>query len=513
MQIQARNKIQVSVLPQDTTIAQPETVALDQVDFGDRLRGPRFRTEDRYAVARADENGNYLPEPGTPQFDQVNVHAVVAGTLQTYEGYSGHELGWSFSGPLRIKPHAGEGKTAYYSRWDDSINFKQWFSPSLGKLVKTSEALDVAAHETGHAILDGIRPGLLSGTESKAFHEGFGDTSALLQALQYDSNLEKVLAENGGDFSKPSLITRLAEEFGTAFNKEDDDPNNDDKPYYRTCLNSFKYQDPSTLPSDSYPPTQPEQVLTSEAHSFSRVWSGSMYAVLSAFYDQNRGQGQEPLAALKGARDALGSIFARSLDRLPASNLKYRQVAQAMLQEARQVAEGQYFDSLAAVLVDRNLVTPDDVQSPPSLQEELTLTSRPQTAAEAQKLAAELNLPAGYRWQADKPLAGADDRQVLCFRAEELHRCGLDGFGPVQLPLHSGLTLVFDKQGRLESRVFTPITEADRADAQRSLPSPDRIAPPERWLQTHNEEGQPLKARLIPAGEDPPILQPLPVWD
>lgn len=508
--------ILVSVLPQDTMISQPESVRLEKADFGTQLRGPRFKTEDRAAVAQADADGNYLPQPGTPQFDQVNVHAVVAGTLQTYEGYAGHEMGWSFSGPLRIRPHAGEGKTAYYSRWDDSINFKQWDSPSLGKVVKTSESLDVAAHETGHAILDGIRPGLLSGTESKAFHEGFGDTSALLQALQYPSNLEKILAENGGDFSKPSLITRLAEEFGTAFNREDKDPNNDDKPYYRTALNEFRYKSPSELPSDSYPPTQPEEVLTSEPHSFSRIWSGSMYSVLAAFYNQNQAEGQAPLEALQGARDALGTIFGRSLDHLPAANLKFRQAAQAMLQEARVVQDGRYFDALAGVLVDRKLVTAEEVQSLPTPDDVVVLQSTPQTAAEAQELGPQLNLPAGHEWRADKPLAGADGRQVLCFRAEQRTRCELDGFGEVQLPLHAGMTLVFGSDGQLESRVFTPISPEDRADAEReaqNLMHNHRVAPPDRWLQTHRDDGMPMKARLLPTQDGPPVLQPLPIWD
>jgi hypothetical protein len=508
--------ILVSVLPQDTLISQPESVRLERADFGTQLRGPRFRTEDRAAVAKADADGNYLPEPGTPQFDQVNVHAVVAGTLQTYEAYAGHELGWSFSGPLRIRPHAGEGKTAYYSRWDDSINFKQWDSPSLGKIVKTSESLDVAAHETGHAILDGIRPGLLAGTESKAFHEGFGDTSALLQALQYPSNLEKILAENGGDFSKPSLVTRLAEEFGTAFNREDNDPNNDDKPYYRTALNEFRYKSPSELPSDSYPPSQPEEVLTSEPHSFSRIWSGAMYSVLGAFFAQNQREGQPALEALANARDALGSIFGRSLDHLPAANLKFRQAAQAMLQEARLVQDGRYFDALAAVLVDRNLVTAEEAFQQPFLEEELVVSAVPQTAQQAQALTRELSLPNGYAWRADKPVAGAAGRQVLCFRAEERTRCELDGFGEVQVPLHTGLTVVVNSEGRVESRVFTPITAEDRADAKReaqNLVHDHRVATPDRWLQTHREDGQPLKARLLPTPEGPPLLQPLPVWD
>lgn len=414
--------------------------------MGTNLSTPRLRTEDSVPVAHADANGNYLAELGSPQFDQINTHAIVASAALTYEKYMGHPTGWSFDGPLTVNPHAGTGKTAYYSRWDNSINFCQWESPSLGKTVKTSQAFDVASHEIGHALLDGIRPGLLSGREGKAFHEGFGDSSAILHVLQFDSNLEKILADNGGDFTKPSLVTRLAEEFGTAFNKEDANPNNDNNPYYRTALNEFKYKPLNQLPSDSYPPTYPEEVLTSEPHSFSRVWSGAFYSMLGAFYDQAAPSAPSQLDALKTARDALGTIWGRSLDHLPASNMKFRDAARAMMREADKLENGKYLGALAAVMLDRNLLTPREIEeasAPPSRE-----------------------IPAGYNWVADKPLPGADGRTVLCYRAPQ--DVEVEGLGVMQL--HAGLTQVYDKGGELVSQTFTPVTAADIEEARADAP-------------------------------------------
>jgi len=502
------------MLPQDPMISAPETVMLPREQMGTQLSGPRLHTKDSIAVAQADSQGNYLVDISTPQFDQVNTYGVVAGTLLTYEKNIGHSIPWSFKGPLEVHPHAGDGKTAYYSRWDESINFCQWDSPSLGKTVKTSQSFDVASHETGHAILDGLRPGLLAGRESKAFHEGFGDSSAILHALQYDSNLEKILAENGGDFSKPSLVTRLAEEFGTAFNKEDDNPKNDDHPYYRTALNEFKYQDPNSLPSDSYPPSQPEEVLTNEPHSFSRIWSGAFYSMLGALYDQAAQAAETPLDALKTARDALGTLWGRSLDQLPAANLKFRQPALAIMREANRLEQGRYFDSLAKVMLDRNLLTQEQIDQAHQGPSDLRLSTPVATAEQAQQalaaLAPGLGLE-GQEWQADAPLAGSQGRQVLTFRSPQSVDLDLGALGPARMQLDSGLTLVFDQQGLLLDQTYTPITRQDQQEARaqaREIADSGGIA-----LPGFAPSGSSHQARLRLEREGPPVFELIPVWD
>ncbi|MFN8610375.1 MAG: hypothetical protein U0931_22750 [Vulcanimicrobiota bacterium] len=505
MVIQKAPPISINLLPQDPMISKPELVQVDRVQFGDNLSGPRLHTQDSVPVARADADGNYLYELGTPEFDQVNTHGIVSQALATYERYTGHVMPWSFKGPLQVNPHAGEGKTAYYSRWDQSINFFQWDSPSLGKTVKTSQAFDVGSHEIGHAILDGIRPGLLSGTEGKAFHEGFGDSSAIIHALQYDTNLQQILVDNGGDFSKPSLITRLAEEFGSAFNKEDDNPNNDDHPYYRTALNEFKYKDPKQLPSDSYPPSQPEEVLTSEPHSFSRIWSGSFYSMLGALYNQCAADAPSQLEALRQARDVLGTVWGQSLDHLPAANLKFRHVASGVLREAASLEGGKYFDSLAAVMLDRNLLTQEQVdechQGPKS---ELRLSAFPQTRAGAQDMLSLLGRDQ-EGWKADLALPGAEGRRVYTFRAPQRVDLDLGARGPAFMQAEAGLTLVFDAQGQLISQTCTPLSAEDRADLQRDA----RAMADSGQLVGEDGIGP---ARLVSRRQGTPEFQVLPAW-
>ena len=94
-----------------------------------------------------------------PQFHQVNVWAVVQSVLGMYEQETilGRPLAWAFEGNrLRLRPHVGEMENAMYDRDSRSISFGAF--DRAGKRVFTCLSHDLIAHETGHAVLDGLRP-------------------------------------------------------------------------------------------------------------------------------------------------------------------------------------------------------------------------------------------------------------------------------------------------------------------------------------------------------------------
>jgi len=66
----------------------------------------------------------------------------------------------------------------------------------LGRDIYSGESPDVVCHELGHAILDALKPQLfhVAATEASAFHESFGDMSAILCALQLSSVRTKVIS-------------------------------------------------------------------------------------------------------------------------------------------------------------------------------------------------------------------------------------------------------------------------------------------------------------------------------
>lgn len=509
--------VRVKVYPQDPLVSELEVIELPKELMGDRLRSDRLQTRDRAPIASVDQQGNYDFEVGTPQFDQANAHAIVSNTLLMYDRYLGSEAGFSFRGPLRVVPHKGTGKTAYFSRWDRSINFFEWNSPSLGKRVTTAQSADVIAHEIGHAVWDGLRPRAGYSNEAGAFHEAFGDCSALLHALQQDSNLTKALEENGGDLSKPSLLSRMAEEFGSGFNKEDKDPNNDDRLYYRTAINDFKYIDPKLLPDDDYPPTVPEDVLTREFHSFSRVFSGAFYRMLTNLYDGEKTDGVEQVDALKSAREKLGSVFGRALHELPPTGIKFGIVSEAMLKTAARDGDLVTFDRLASVMVDRNLLDQGTVNKlrsakPPSID---MGDGKPETVLKS--FQNELALPDGYASEGE-PTKLDDGRTVYLFTKPERHQLpGLKHEGDnVEVELRSGLSATFDESGSLVSYFHTPVGQEQQDEANlfcADLMSKDRVKEDRFSIQDENPAGRVFLGQLTPDRLGVKVFERRPVFD
>lgn len=505
---------QVTIFPQDPLVGPTEAITLPSEVMGEQLSSPRIRTRDDVPIAIADPDGNYTQyEVGSKEFDQVNAHAVVANTLNMYDTYLGRPANWAFSGPLNVHPHKGRGKTAYYSRWDRSINFFEWNSESLGKRVTTAQSADVIAHEIGHAVWDGIRPRAGYANEAGAFHEAFGDCSALLHALQRPSNLAKALEQNGGDLSQPSLLSRMAEEFGSAFNKEDQDPNNDERIYYRTALNTFKYIDPALLPDDDYPPTVPEEVLTREFHSFSRVWTGTFYNILEGLYDANRAKGAEPLEALTSARDTLGHAWGKALDEMPATGVRYRHAAEAMLMQTLRNNQTDDFLTMGRVLVERNVLSQEQLDSLRDRKlPDIKMGTPEQVLAQASKA---LDLPDGFTSEGPATMT-RDGRTVMLFTAPERHtlpqlECEGDR---LEVELHHGLMVAFDADGKLLNLQHTPVDDTRRQEAETfvaDLEKSGRLTG--NIFKSVDDKNRPFLARAHPERPGVRLVERLPIYD
>lgn len=508
--------VRIKVYPQDPMVGPTEFIEVPKSLVGDRLSSDRIRTRDRAPIAIADD-GTYDYEIGTPQFDQANAHGIVARSLVMYDTYLGTEARMSFRGPLRVVPRKGRGKSAYFSRWDKSINFLEWDSPSLKKRVTTAQSADVISHEIGHAVWDGLRPRAGYSGEAGAFHEAFGDCSALLHALQPESNLTKALEQNGGDLKVASLLSRMAEEFGVGFNKEDNDPNNDDRQYYRTALNEFKYIDPKKLPDDDYPPTVPEDVLTREFHSFSRVWSGAFYRMLTALYDGAKSDGAEPMEALKSARDQLGHIWGKSLTELPPTGIKFGIVSEAMLKTTARSGDLVTFDRLAAVMMDRDLLDEGQVaklRGAASAPNVSLGDGKPESVLRS--MSSELGLPEGFASEGE-PSKLKDGRTVYLFTKPERHELGLRHEGDaVEVELREGLSATFDESGKLVNYFHTPIGAEEREDAElfaKDLLSKQRVKEDSFSPQTENASGQVYLGRLLPDRQGVKVFERVPVFD
>jgi hypothetical protein len=192
---------------------------------------------------------------------------------------------------LEAQLDVGEEFNAYYDRY----GLRFFHGQADGKVVYSGESPDVVCHELGHAVLDALRPQLFDTAfiECGAFHESFGDMSAMLSALQLSPVRQEVLVETGGNLNRSSRLSRLAEQLGWAIRLVA--PDAVDADCLRNAKNSFFYQPPENLPPDA-----PASALSSEPHSFSRVFTAAFLECLAGMFAVQSTQDEAALAQTAG---------------------------------------------------------------------------------------------------------------------------------------------------------------------------------------------------------------------
>ncbi|QDU23286.1 gluzincin family metallopeptidase [Urbifossiella limnaea] len=184
------------------------------------------------------------PSEGNPHFHQQMVYAVVMKTIENFEAALGRPVMWAdrpwtdkhptgreltraerYVPRLRVYPHALREANAYYSPSKKALLFGYFNAQTAdpreelpGGMVFTCLSHDVIAHETTHAILDGIHPRLLkpSNGDMLAFHEGFADIVAIFQHFTLPGLLLDQMHKTRGDLSLNNLLAELAGQFGRA---------------------------------------------------------------------------------------------------------------------------------------------------------------------------------------------------------------------------------------------------------------------------------------------------------
>lgn len=133
---------------------------------------------------------------GNPNFHAFMTFGIVMKTLARFEFALGRRLNWSFpSHQLQVAPHAFSAANAFYSDSAQGLFFGYFPSSDGKRVVYTCLSHEIVAHETTHALLDGLRERYTdaSSAQQAGFHEGFADIVALLSILSAQSIVEKVV--------------------------------------------------------------------------------------------------------------------------------------------------------------------------------------------------------------------------------------------------------------------------------------------------------------------------------
>lgn len=232
-------------------------------------RDARIQVEGTVPVQK-NAMGDFVETPGTEAFDAVHTFAVVRDTLTLYQrALGGASLPWQWNDsgntqPISVYARAGMTPNAYYSRSDKALKFF-YFTPAGNPTVYTCRSLDIVSHETGHAILDALKPGwLLSNNppQTGGLHESFGDLTAIFLTLSQTDQVEAIIAQTKADLHEKTFLADLAEQFGLALGR----PNG-----LRNADNDLKLSEAGT-----------------EVHAISQVFTGAIYDILADIFTSER---------------------------------------------------------------------------------------------------------------------------------------------------------------------------------------------------------------------------------
>jgi hypothetical protein len=180
------------------------------------------------------------PSESNPQFHQQMCYAVAMHTINAFERALGRKAMWAsrlvrdntgkvhqeeFVQRLRIYPHALRTANSFYSpeRVALLLGYFSASSNGAGTTLPRSRVFcavshDIIAHETTHALLDGLHRRYRESTNRDvlAFHEAFADIVAMFQHFSLPESLIAVIRQKRGNLEEDNILANLAIQFGQA---------------------------------------------------------------------------------------------------------------------------------------------------------------------------------------------------------------------------------------------------------------------------------------------------------
>lgn len=457
-----------------------------------------------------------LPDADTiandPYFHQQNVYAIAMATLGEFQMALGRPISWGFKSPapqLKIAPHAFPEANAYYSRDSESLCFG-YFPDARGRTIFTCLSHDIVAHETTHALLDGLRSYYLypSHADQAAFHEGFSDIVALLSVLKSSELVAHSLARISdtrnlirsaslsSDNLKENVLIKLAEEFGEELSSVRGDA-------LRHSVKLPPRQDYLERDSFSEPHRRGEVLAAAMMNAFLTVWESR----LDPLGRDRKLALSRGVVADEGATAAkhLLRIAIRALDYLPPVDMTFASYLSALLtadaqlypDDTRYRYRQALFDAFERYGIDpASNPKGDGIWDPPPSEKALTYSGlnfealqRDPTVAfrfiwENQK-SLDVDPDAFTRVISMRPCVrvsndGLTLRETLVEYVQSLkvfayELKGMDIRAPKGLPgntpitLYGGGTLVFDEFGRLKFHIGTGVRSGRQSERLDSL--------------------------------------------
>jgi hypothetical protein len=178
--------------------------------------------------------------------------------------------------------------------------------------VFTCRSFDIVAHETAHAVLDGLKPQWLqadSPPQTGGLHEAFGDLTAIFLALSQLDQCEAVIAQTKARLHDKTFLADIAEQFGLALGTP----------------NGLRNADNDLTLSEA----------GNQVHAISQVFTGAIYDILADLFAYERNPALEDDAAvLHRVATYLSGLVLRALMAAPDHAAAFADVVNEMLRLA-----------------------------------------------------------------------------------------------------------------------------------------------------------------------------------
>jgi hypothetical protein len=331
-------------IPNETVDTGPKGHRVRIVDY-DSTSNTLYRTE---PVSREINRDDDLPvDPfqdihdaallKLPAFHAWMAYGIVMKTLSRFEFALGRRVRWSFDGhQIQVSPHAFADANAFYSDRAQGLFFGYFPSLDAKKTIFTCLSHEVVAHETSHALLDGLRERYAdpSSPQQAGFHEAFADIVALLSTFGAESVTAKLVdlgmpnvsattirrSDMTPDKLRCSALLGLAQEMGSELSG-----------IHGQALRRSAKLPPNTsyLASKEFhePHTCGEVLVAAVLNAYLDVWINRLRVIGDASkLDRKR-------AAQEGAEIAerLLTMCIRSIDYCPPTDLQFCDFASAIL--------------------------------------------------------------------------------------------------------------------------------------------------------------------------------------
>lgn len=270
-------------------------------------------------------------------FHSWMTYAIVMKTLARFELALGRRAEWSFRGPqILVSPHAFSDANAFYSDQAQGLFFGYFPSFNGRRTIFTCLSHEVVAHETTHALLDGLRERYMdpSSPQQAGFHEAFADIVALLSVFSAESIVGRIvdLGMPGIDTTsidrmnltpevlRSSALFGLAKEMGSELSGIHGQAlrRSVSLPPSRDYLQSSLYQEAHMCG---------EVLVAAVLNAFLEIWIKRLKVIGSeSSVDRQR-------AAEEGAElaDRLLTVFIRAIDYCPPTDLQFCDFASGVL--------------------------------------------------------------------------------------------------------------------------------------------------------------------------------------